>query len=163
MAGPAKKYEEAHGERDPRRLVEDPANPLPPIGADPLTPDPRYAANDRERIETRIIETNRGSGTAVLIGAVVIVLAIIAYFAFANRTANTPAAPEQPAATEPAAPDASAPGTTATPPADTQAPAGQDTAPATQDAAPADQAPAQPESSQPEPSAEPAPAPAPAQ
>ena len=93
---------------DDPRVVEDPANHLPPLGADPLSPEPRLAANDPDVVQTRIVQNERSGGTSVLIAAVVIALAVIAYFLFAPGASETPA-PDQPTAAEPAAPDATAP------------------------------------------------------
>ena len=149
---------------DPRHT--DPLNPAPPAGADPFTPEARNPAND-PRVINRV-ETRSG-GSSVLIAAIVLVLAVIAYFVFAPGTDNAPVAPSDPATTttEPAAPapDATAPASPATPapdatapaaPADPAAPAPDATAPA----APADPAAPAPDAAAPAPAA---PAPAPAQ
>jgi len=131
--------------------VPDPLNPVPPAGADPFTPDARNPAND-PRVVNRV-ETRSG-GSSVLIAAIVLVLAVIAYFIFAPGTDNAPVTPPATTTTEPAAPapDATAPATPATPAPDATAPA-----------APADQAAPTPDAAAPAP-AEPAPAqPAPAQ
>ena len=94
---------------DPRNT--DPLNPIPPAGTDPFTPDARNPVND-PRVINRV-ETRSG-GSSVLIAAIVLVLAVIAYFVFAPGSDNAPVAPGEPAtttATEPApAPDATAPG-----------------------------------------------------
>ena len=134
---------------DDPRVVEDPANHLPPLGADPLSPEPRLAANDPDVVQTRIVQNERSGGTSVLIAAVVIALAVIAYFLFAPGASETPA-PDQPTAAEPAAPDATAPAA----PADNATPAPSDTAPAApadNNAAPASDAPAQPAPAEPAP------------
>lgn len=159
MANPVRNQNDPRT-RDPR-VVEDTFNPIPPLGPDPRTPEPRIASNDPAPGSAAVVRTDRGAGTGVLIAAVVIVLAVIAFFVFgrggADVPADTTAAPEQPAVTEPAAPGAAAPA--ATPPADQAAPAPEATEPAapapgatapapeaTEPAAPAPQAtqPAQP-------------------
>jgi hypothetical protein len=144
---------------DPR---PDPSNPVPPAGADPFTPDARNPANTSDpRVVNRV--ESRSGGSSVLIAAIVLVLAVIAYFVFAPSTDNAPVAPGEPATTttEPAtpapttpAPDATAPAAPATP----ETPAPDATAPA----APADPAAPAPDATAPAP-AEPAPAPAPAE
>ena len=138
---------------DPR---PDPLNPVPPAGADPFTPDARNPANTSDPNVVNRVETRSG-GSSVLIAAIVLVLAVIAYFIFAPGTGETPPAPGEPATTptEPAtpAPDATAPDAAA--PADPAAPAPDATAPA----APADPATPAPDAAAPAP-AEPAPAPA---
>lgn len=142
MANPVRNQNDPRT-RDPR-VVEDTFNPIPPLGPDPRTPEPRIASNDPAPGSAAVVRTDRGAGTGVLIAAVVIVLAVIAFFVFgrggADVPADTTAAPEQPAVTEPATPGAAAPA--ATPPADQAAPAPE----ATEPAAPAPQAtqPAQP-------------------
>ena len=132
---------------DPRNT--DPLNPIPPAGTDPFTPDARNPVND-PRVINRV-ETRSG-GSSVLIAAIVLVLAVIAYFVFARGTDNAPVAPGEPATTtttEPApAPDATAPAAPATTAPDAMAPA-----------APADPATPAPDAAAPAP-AEPAPAPA---
>ncbi len=146
---------------DPR---PDPLNPVPPAGADPFTPDDRNPANTSDpRVVNRV--ESRSGGSSVLIAAIVLVLAVIAYFVFAPASDNTPVAPGEPATTttEPAtpAPDATAPAapapdaTAPATPADPATPAPDATAPA----APADPAAPAPDAAAPAP-AEPAPAPA---
>ena len=138
---------------DPR---PDPLNPVPPAGADPFTPDARNPANTSDPNVVNRVESRSG-GSSVLIAAIVLVLAVIAYFIFAPGTGETPPAPGEPATTttEPAtpAPDATAPDAAA--PADPATPAPDATAPA----APADPAAPAPDAAAPAP-AEPAPAPA---
>jgi len=143
---------------DPRDEARnaDPLNPIPPA-ADPVTPGARNPAND-PRVVNRV-ETRSG-GSSVMIAAIVLVLAVIAYFVFAPGSQNAPPAPGEPAVTttEPATPAPAAPAPDATAPAapaDPVTPAPDATAPA----APADPAAPAPESSAPAP-AEPAPAPA---
>ena len=107
---------------DPR---PDPLNPVPPAGADPFTPDARNPANTSDpRVVNRV--ESRSGGSSVLIAAIVLVLAVIAYFVFAPGSTNAPA-PGEPAttttepatpapdATAPAAPDATAPAAPADP------------------------------------------------
>ncbi len=143
---------------DPR--FTDPTNPVPPAGADPFTPDTRNPANTSDPRVVNRVET-RGSGSSVLIAAIVLVLAVIAYFVFAPGSENAPPAPGEPAVTttEPAAPAPSAPAPDATAPA---APA--DTAPAAPEAtapeAPANRAAPAPDVTAPAPPAPAEPAPA---
>lgn len=151
----------ANPDRVPDPRLTDPLDPVPPAGVDPLNPrpttaDPRYtAANAAPGVVNRV-ET-RSAGSGVMIAAVVLVLAIIAYFVFAPGS-ETPA-PTDPAVTsEPAAPatdTATPPAATAPAPAESTAPAApaDPVAPAPTDTAPAEPAPAAPA----------APAPAPAQ
>lgn len=141
MANPARKYDDP---QDPR-LVNDPLNPTPPLGPDPLTAEPRLST-DRPRPEDPVMRSDRGMGTSVLIAAIVLVLAVIAYFAFGPRGTETVTPTQQPAATEPATPATPAPESTA--PA---TPAPSNSAPAQ----PAEPAPAQPNPATP---AQPAPA-----
>nr|MDQ2706096.1 hypothetical protein [Pseudomonadota bacterium] len=102
---------------DPR---PDPLNPVPPAGADPFTPDARNPANTSDPNVVNRVESRSG-GSSVLIAAIVLVLAVIAYFVFAPGSDNAPPAPGEPAATtaDPAAPapDATAPTPDATAPA----------------------------------------------
>jgi hypothetical protein len=100
------------------RNPNDPLNPVPPLGTDPLGTD--------SRVDNRTVVQSRSSGNGVLIAAVVLVLAIIAYFVFApgsDTTVNEPAGTTAPATTEPAPADpATPPAGTTTPPADTTTP-----------------------------------------
>jgi hypothetical protein len=141
---------------DPRQ--NDPDNPSTPVGTDPLSSDPRLNpanSQDPRVVDNRNVVESRGAGSGVLIAAVVLVLAIIAYFMFApgTDTAVTPTddtvttepatpAPDAtapaPDATAPAAPDATAPAA----PADPATPAPDATAPAEPPPAPAEPAPA---------------------
>lgn len=108
MANPARKYDEPVA-NDPR-LVQDPFNPVPSQAVDPAA-EPRAYANDPipSAVENRVsVQAERGTGTSVLIAAVVLALAVIAYFAFSGDTTTT-TAPDQPAATAPADPAAPAP------------------------------------------------------
>jgi len=154
----------ANPERAPDPRYDDPLNPLPPAGSDPVDRRPDPANTQDPYIDNRVVMSERRSGSGVLIAAVVLVLAVIAYFVFAPGTSNAPGPAEQPAATEPAtpapAPDATAPAAPATP----ATPAPEATAPAN----PAEPATPAPENSTPEAApanpAQPAPAePAPAQ
>lgn len=138
---------------DPRQ--NDPDNPSTPVGVDPLSSDPRLNpanSQDPRVVDNRNVVESRGAGSGVLIAAVVLVLAIIAYFVFAPGTDTAVTPTDDTATTEPAtpAPDATAP---ATPAPDATAPAPDATAPA----APADPATPAPDATAP---AEPAPAPA---
>ncbi len=150
MANPVRNYD------DPRdhRLAEDPINPVPPLGPDPRTPEPRIASNDPRPGATTVVQADRGAGTGVLIAAVVIVLAVIAFFVFGRSGPDTATLPEQPAATEPAAPGVTAPADQAAPAPEATEPAAPAPAPeATEPAAPAPQAtqPAEPAPAQPAP------------
>jgi len=149
MADPARKYDP-----DPA-LGQDPFNPAPaPIPG--LGPDP--VVTEARRGDTII--DNRGvvsgtSGNGLLIGAIIVVLAVVAFFVFGSSFRETAAPPAtQPATTEPAAaPNAmapAAPADQATPAPNAAAPAGTAPAPAEPAPAPTNAAPA-------------APAPAPAQ
>lgn len=139
MANPARKYDDP---QDPR-LVNDPVNPVPPLGTDPAEP-PMSA--DMPRADDPVMRTDRGMGTSVLIAAVVLVLAVIAYFMFGPQGTETVTPTDQPAATEPATPSTPAPESSAP-----TTPAPSDSAPAT----PTEPAPAQPNPATP---AQPAPA-----
>jgi hypothetical protein len=124
--------------------MTDPLNPAPLSAADPYNPDPRNPANSQEPRIVNRVETRSG-GSGVLIAAVVLVLAVIAYFVFAPASNETvvpadPAVTTEPAtpapapdATAPAAPDATAPAA----PADPATPAPDATAPAPAAPAPA--------------------------
>lgn len=148
MANPARRYDET----DPAARATDPVNPVPPLASDPAT-DPRYRAANDPRVDNSTIVQSRSAGNGVLIAALVIVLAVIAYFIFAPGTPETTVPADQPATTgETTAPDA----TTPAPPADTgaatTAPADSTATPApdaTAPAAPADGATTAPESSAP--------------
>lgn len=148
---------------DPRH--SDPLNPVPPA-TDPFAADMRDPANTSDPPVVNRVEARSG-GSSVLIAAIVLVLAVIAYFIFAPGTSETPPAPAEPSVTttEPApaapAPDATAPDAMA--PADPAAPAPDAVAPAPEEPAPMESAPAEPAPVEPAP-AEPAPVePAPAE
>lgn len=145
MANPARKPDDP---QDPR-VVNDPVNPVPPLGTDPA--QPRMSA-DTPRSDDPVMRSDRGMGTSVLIAAVVLALAVIAYFMFSPQGTETVAPTDQPATTEPATPSAPAPESTApTTPAPTDTapttPAPSDSAPAT----PTEPAPAQPDPATPAP------------
>lgn len=137
---------------DPRS--NDPLDPASQGRLDPVTGQPRPSARlDEPRIVNRV-ETRSG-GTGVIIAAVVLVLAVVAYFVFAPATDDVVVPASEPAvATEPAtpAPDATAPAA----PADTTAPAPEAVAPE----APADAPAATPEPTAPDAAAPDAAAPA---
>ncbi|SFT39088.1 hypothetical protein [Mesorhizobium sp. YR577] len=148
----------ANPQRIPDPRETDPMNPIPPL-ASSAEADPRLnAANSSRPIENTVVQSRSG-GSGILIAAIVLVLAVIAYFIFVPTTPNSPV--EQatpPAATETApatpvpatpAPDATAPAapaTPATPAPDATAPAAPapaEPAPAPATPAPAPAAPAQ--------------------
>lgn len=163
MANPARKYDER---TEGVSHQSDPLNPAPPLASDPLTGDPRFnPANDPRVVNTTVAQSS-GMGNSVIVAALVIVLAVIAYFVFAPGAPQTTVPADQPATTsEPAtpAPDAMAPAA----PADPATPAPDATAPASPDAtapaAPADNATPAPDASAPAETAPATPAPAPAQ
>lgn len=139
MADPARVRPDLQPNADPR--LNDPLNPLPTagpaMGGSPET-DPRYqAANQDPRVDNRPVVESRGAGSGVIIAAIVVALAIVAYFAFAPGTSEVP--PVEPTTSAPASPpDAMAPAAPATP----TAPAPDATAPAPAEPAPAPAAPA---------------------
>jgi hypothetical protein len=147
MANPARKYDP-----DPT-TNQDPFNPAPRPSPDPAAPEPLMTDIGRGDSYVDNRQVVRGtSGNGLLIGAVIVILAAIAFYIFGPGASETVAPPsETPAATTtpaPAEPNATAPAA----PADQAAPAPQGAAPAEPAPAPAEPAPAQP-----------APAPAPAQ
>lgn len=111
---------------------QDPMNPVPPLSSDPFDQRMNPANTQDPAYDNRVTVQERSGGTGVLIAAVVLVLAIVAYFMFAPGTTNMPA-PDQPTTTEPAAPAPTAPEPSAAAPVAPEA-----TAPAT----PAEPAPA---------------------
>jgi hypothetical protein len=142
-------------------ISPDPFNPMPPLTPEAAVAEERYAnaneqPNERPAMNRVDIQAERRTGTSVLIAAVVLIIALIAYLAFASGDPETAVPPEGPAMTEPsgqAAPEPNAaapaePGAVA--PAEPNAAAPADTAP--ESTAPAETAPATP-----------APEPAPAQ
>lgn len=153
----------ANPQRVPDPRYSDPLNPTPTTTVDPVAG--RYDAANASvppTLDDRVIVQNRSGGTGVLIAAVVIVLALAAYFMFAPST-ETVAPVDQPVTSEPAAPapDAAVP---AAPDAAAPAPAptGAAPAPVPAEPAPSEAAPAPAEPAAPAPAA-PAPAEAPAQ
>jgi hypothetical protein len=134
----------ANPSRIPDPRLNDPENPSTPVGADPLSSDPRLNpanSQDPRVVDNRNVVQSRGAGSGVLIAAVVLVLAIIAYFVFAPGTDTAVTPTGDTTTTEPAtpAPDATAPAPDATAPA---TPAPDATAPAEPAPAPAEPAPA---------------------
>jgi hypothetical protein len=135
---------------DPR--YEDPIDPKAQSSLDPVTGEPRVAANYDQPSVVNRVETRNG-GSAVLIAAVVVVLAVVAYFVFAPASNDgvietpAPAATSEPLAPAPEAAAPAAPAATMTPaPTEPAAPAPEAVAPAAPapDAtAPAEPAPAQ--------------------
>ena len=149
MANAARRYEEPV-EGAPRAV--DPLNPVPPLG-DPAT-DPRFTPANDPRFDNTTVVQSRGGGTGVLIAALVIVLAAIAYFLFAPGTPETTVPADQPAVTsEPATPAPAPDATTTTPAPDATAPAApaDPAAPAPESSAPAETVPATPAPSEPAP------------
>lgn len=149
----------ANPDRVPDPRLNDPLNPMPPAGSDPADPrlNPANIGGPDNRV---VVQSNRGSG--ILIAAVVLILAIIAYFLFVPGSTETTGVPpgEQPAATEPATPAPATPApdatTPATPAPDATAPAEPAPAPTTPE--PQSTAPAEPAPANPAPGTAPAPA-----
>jgi hypothetical protein len=136
MADPARKYQP-----DPT-AGQDPFNPAPRPSSDPLEPEPLMTDIGRGDPYVDNRQQVRGtSGNGLLIGAVIVVLAAVAFYIFGPGATETTAPPaEAPATTTAPAPDATAPAA----PADQAAPAPQGAAPAAPAPAPAEPAPAQP-------------------
>ena len=152
MAEPARRYDER---TDGAPRAADPINPVPPLTSDPAA-DPRYRPANDPAVDNRTVVQSRSAGNGILIAALVVVLAVIAYFIFAPG-GDVAGPVDEPAVTsEPAAPDATAPAA----PADTAAPAADATAPdAAAPAAPAEEpAATAPADTAPATPAEPAPA-----
>lgn len=164
MANPARKYD------DPRpvdpTVAADPFNPMP-LTPDPVAEQPYANANDPRIVQNRVdVQSERRTGTSVLIAAVVLIIALVAYLVFASNpetgtvapegsTVTAPAdpvAPAEPNAVAPAEPNAMAPADTGT-----GAATGETGSGASNSMAPADPATPAPEAIAP---AEPAPAPA---
>lgn len=110
MAEPARKLHD---------YANDPKHVSDPVGTpvDPL--DPRVTNASDDIVDNRRVVEGRGAGNGAIIAAIVLVLAVIAYFVFAPGTSETPAPSEPVTTSEPAAPapDATAPAQPATPPA----------------------------------------------
>ncbi|MGE0501132.1 MAG: hypothetical protein AB7I79_05650 [Rhizobiaceae bacterium] len=142
MANAARKSDEP-------RYTPDPFNPIPPLGADSV--DPRTGANDPHYVENRVsVQSERRTGASVLVAAIVIVLAAIAYFMFSGNDEAVVPAGDAPAVTAPetttppvAEPEATAP----TAPADPATPQ-------PESAAPVETAPAEPVQPDPTPEAQ---------
>ena len=144
MAEPARKLHE-YSANDPRNTTDPIGSPVDPL-------DPRVTNASDNVIDNRRVVEGRGAGNGAIIAAIVLVLAVIAYFVFAPGTSQTPA-PTEPATTttEPAAPATPAPAPDATAP----------TAPDATTPAPATPPAAEPNAMQPAPApapTEPAPA-----
>ncbi len=153
MADPARRYD-----NDPR-MAQDPFNPAPPPLSEPLDRDP--AAVNTNDPRTTVVDNRQtsGAGNGLLIGAVIIVLAAVAFYIFGpGSTETTVPATEPPATTTAPAPEggtAPAPDATApAAPADPAEPAPSGTAPAEPNAT----APAEPNATAPADPAAPAPA-----
>ncbi|MBX3596517.1 MAG: hypothetical protein KF874_02995 [Rhizobiaceae bacterium] len=127
MAEPTRRHAD-----DPRHLNDPQGRPIDPL-------DPRGATNPDPAYNNPQVVGQRGMGNGAVIAAIVLILAVIAYFMFAPGTSQ---APNEPAAEAP-------------PPAAT-------TEPATPAPAPAPAEPAPQANPAPAPEANPAPAPAPA-
>lgn len=151
----------ANPDRAPDPRHTDPLNPVPPPTDDPFISEAHRPVDPSDPRTVNRIE-NRSGGSSVLIAAIVLVLAVIAYFIFAPGSEQAPPAPDQaPATTEqttPApAPDATAPAEPATPAPDATAPAEtapaepEATAPAPDATAPAEPAPVAPDAAAPTP------------
>lgn len=139
MANPARKHDD---QADITPRMADPLNPIPPgATADPVD-DPRFHPANDPRLDDPIVQ-QRPVGSGVLIAALVIVLAAIAYFVFAPGTPSSTVPADQPATTSEPTQSAPAPApaenNAAPAPADnTTAPAGSSaTPPAENNAAPA--------------------------
>lgn len=120
MADPARKYDPDY-DPDPR-LAQDPFNPVPPPLSDPARPeslttdgeDPRVVAEERYAAPRR-------AGSGVLLAAIVLVLAALAFYLFSPGATEAPPPPAEPAATAPAEPAATAPAEPAPAPAEPSA------------------------------------------
>ena len=105
MAQPARRYEP-----DPA-AGQDPFNPAPPRSPDPLAPEPLMTDPERDAPVVDNRQYVRGTGgNGLLIGAVIVILAAVAFYIFGPGATETAAPPaEAPATTTAPAPDASAP------------------------------------------------------
>jgi hypothetical protein len=132
MAEPARKLHDYAN--DPKHVSDPVGGPIDPL-------DPRVTNTTTNPVDNRRVVEGRGAGNGAIIAAIVVVLAVIAYFVFAPGTSETPA-PNEPATTsEPAAPATPAPEATApaepapdaaTPAPDATAPTEPATPPATE-------------------------------
>jgi hypothetical protein len=133
MADPARDY-------DPPRPPQDPFNPIPPERSDPLGPEPLMT--DLERRDEEMLAdrpSSFGAGNGLLIAAVVVILAAVAFYIFGPGADNTPTAQiPAPAATD----NTTTSSTTPNPPADTAT--GGNTAAPADNAAPAAPKPVEP-------------------
>jgi hypothetical protein len=104
MAEPARKYSPEY-DPDPR-FAQDPFNPAPPPLSDPARPE--RVTTDTEDPRTILEEryaAPRSIGSGVVLAAIVVLLALLAFYFFApgaNETAPPPIG--QPPATQPAQP-----------------------------------------------------------
>lgn len=142
----------ANPQRVPDPRYSDPLNPIPGTTTDQVGGRFDAANASVPLTDDRVVVNNRSGGTGIMIAAVVIILALAAYFMFAPGTetvapgdpavTSEPAAPA-PDAAAPAAPDASAPAApTDAAPAVPAEPAPSDAAPAPAEPAPAPATPA---------------------
>lgn len=102
MAEPARKYDP-----DPPR-AQDPFNPVPPPPSDPARPDTLTTdtTDPRRAVDDSYAEPRRGM-SGVVVAAIILILAAIAFYVFAPGTANVPTTqPQSTAPTEPATPPA---------------------------------------------------------
>jgi hypothetical protein len=127
MADPDRRY-------DPDSPVgQDPFNPAAPRLTDPVTPDseirdPVEEARRRDGIiDEEITAPRSSSGSGLIVGAVIVILAAIAFYAFRPGNENTAQTPPPTDTTT----TSSTTGGTMAPEPDATAPAGQSTAPAT--------------------------------
>ncbi len=109
MAEPVRKLHE-HAANDPKDGLDPIFTPIDPM-------DPRVTNAQDNVVDNRSVVAQRGAGNGAIIAAIVVILAVVAYFMFAPGTSQTPA-PGEPATTvEPATPVAPAPQDTAPAPA----------------------------------------------
>jgi hypothetical protein len=111
MADPARRMDEPQANRP---ITPDPFNPMPPLDAEATLAEERYAnanerAPDRPVVNRVDVQAERRTGTSVLIAAVVLIIALIAYLVFASGDPETAVPPAGPAVTEPSGEAAPAP------------------------------------------------------